>query len=126
MLICHVFLQVVTSHRLLTYTTLYRLVIAFTTSRSPDDFLNLIAVQYSRMLSDQMKLNSITSHRHLAHTALARFSSISLSWFLCKLFSSNVIRSGRYGRITSRLLVVVYRLHFFVTHLDAYTLTFKI
>ena len=91
MLSCHVFLEVVTSHRFLTYTTRYRLVIVFAASRSPDNFLDLISVQYSRMLDDQMTLNAITSHRLLAHTALARFTSINNSWFLCKLSSSNAI-----------------------------------
>ena len=73
-----------------------------------------------------MTLYSIAAHHFLAHAALVRFVAIAIHGLLDSLLSSHATRSCRYGRITSRLLVEAYRFHFFVTHVDAYTLMVEI
>ena len=73
-----------------------------------------------------MTLYIIATHHLLAHAALVRFVAIDIYGILDSLLSSHATRSCRYGGITSRLLVAAYRFHFFVTHVDAYTLMVEI
>ena len=73
-----------------------------------------------------MTLYIIATHHLLANAALVRFVAIVIHGLLDNLLSSCATRSCRYGRITSRLLAAAYRFHFFVTHVDAYTLMVEI
>ena len=73
-----------------------------------------------------MTLYIIATHHLLAQAALVRFVAIAIHGLLDNLLSSHPTRNCRHGRITSALLVAAYRFHFFVTHVDAYTLIVEI